>query len=621
MTRALALSAVALALVACRKQGGPCGPGDAVSLAAPPGPAGFDADFSVKVRVSCPEARTGTVTWRQVSPPGGPPLVPTEDGFALRAHTPSLRDATGNPPPWGVVPLSPRTRGEVVLEATWRDGRGHEERHEARVAAAARSRGLPNLAVGARVYLGGAGWHLEAKPPGSAAALDVAGDATSFLADKSGDWRLVDGAGRPLTLKTGRYDETPLDCGRSGCHAALVTASAGSPMETVLAHGLSPSPHGHGALFGAGYPDCALACHATGEPGVADGGFVNVMGELGLASLGPRRWEAVPRALRRLGGVGCLACHGPTALPEASARWGILRSDVCATCHDAPPRYGHVAAWRETKMARADRDVTGTHRWCGRCHTTAGYLESLDPPAERNLSAKAVDRSPPLEAGPVGISCAACHSVHDHEAGRQIAQAPLLRRTRRLAVLADVTLPATAEKSAVCLNCHAPDGDGFMPGASAAALWLGRGGVDPRTDAPLNGSAPHANVAGGCIGCHRAGPAGLERGASHAFAVDRGVCASCHPRGLPGDDVRERAQRLWATWLPRDAVPPWAEGKPPHVLDGYFQRKTPRWRAIWNVLLVLEDPAAAAHNAPYARRLLEAAEKTLNGAGTPPGRP
>ena len=34
----------------------------------------------------------------------------------------------------------------------------------------------------------------------------------------------------------------------------------------------------------------------------------------------------------------------PGALPEA--RWSILRADVCAYCHDAPPRYGHVEGWR-----------------------------------------------------------------------------------------------------------------------------------------------------------------------------------------------------------------------------------------------------------------------------------
>ena len=39
---------------------------------------------------------------------------------------------------------------------------------------------------------------------------------------------------------------------------------------------------------------------------------------------------------------------------------------------------------------------------------------------------------------------------------------------------------------------------------------------------------------------------------------------------------------------------------------------TPIGRAAFDVLLVLEDPAAAAHNAPYARRLLAAAERAVD---------
>ena len=94
-------------------------------------------------------------------------------------------------------------------------------------------------------------------------------------------------------------------------------------------------------------PECAVACHTTGEPGTNDGGFSHVF----ESSVSPRFRTIsaeLPRALRRLGGVGCLACHGPARVPPDSARWAVLRSDVCATCHDAPPRYGHVAAFATT---------------------------------------------------------------------------------------------------------------------------------------------------------------------------------------------------------------------------------------------------------------------------------
>jgi hypothetical protein len=602
--------AAALATSACRRAAPGCAGGPAVALRAPEAPVGFDAAFTVEARPLCAEARAGTVTWRQVAPVGGA-LAPTPDGFAVNARTPTLVAALGAPPTWGVVPLSPRTRGEVVLEAIWRDGHGRQERHEARVAAAPRARGLPNTPLGARVYLGGAGWRVDGHPEGASARLDPTAGAASLVPDVAGDWRLSDGAGHALTLRAGRYDETPLDCGRSECHGAVTTASAANPMTSVLARGLPPAPDGHGATFGAGYPGCALPCHATGEPGVHDGGFVDVMGELGLGALEARSWEALPRPLRRLGGVGCLACHGPGALPEASARWSILRTDVCATCHDAPARYGHVVAWRATRMARADHDPrAATDRACARCHTTWGFL------ARVTADAASIDRRPPanVDVGPVGVTCAACHAVHDHGAAAR-AHAPaaaLLRAAPRPAVLADAVVPAPTSGSEICLPCHTPEPTDGAPAASAAALWLGRGGVDPATGAALVGPTPHGAVAGGCVGCHGAGPAGLELGAGHAFVAARGGCARCHAQAPPAEDLAARARALWTAWRTRAGGAADA-GAPPHARAAPLDRATPLGRAAWDVALVLEDPAAAAHNAPYARRLLAAAERAFNG--------
>ena len=433
------------------------------------------------------------------------------------------------------------------------------------------------------------------------------------MPDVAGDWRLVDGAGRALTLRAGRYDETPLDCGRSGCHAAITTASDRNPMTSVLARGLAPAPDGHGALFGAGYPGCALPCHATGEPGLPDGGFTHVMGELGLdlAALGPRPWETVPRSLRRLGGVGCLACHGPGVLPEASARWSILRSDVCATCHDAPPRYGHVEAWRETRMARADHDPrAATDRACARCHTTWGFLARVTP------DAASIDRRPPADVGPVGVTCAACHAVHEHGVGAHVGATgvALLRAVPRPALLGGAAVPAPVEKSQVCLGCHTPDEADGAPAASAAALWLGRGGLDPATGAALPGPTPHGALAGGCVGCHQSGPA-VERGAGHAFVAGNATCGRCHAKALPVDDLGARARALMTLWRARAGGGELVGDGPPHALAPRLDRATPLGRAAWDLSLVLEDPAASAHNAPYARMLLAAAERTLNGAG------
>ena len=542
----------------------------------------------------------GRIAWRQVAGPPLAALTPAGDGFALTGRTPPFRTVLPDPIPWGVVPLSPRTRGELSLEAIWRDDRGRSLRREIRLALAARSRGLPNTPIGARVYLGGEGWHLVSRPPGSAAAAETAGDVASLLPDVAGDYRLTDGQGRELTLRSARYDDTLLDCGRAGCHAAITDDAARSPMTTVLARGLAPVPGRSTPAFGPAYPDCALACHATGEPGLADGGFADVARELGWGAGRRQDWDHLPRPLRRLGGVGCLACHGPAALPPPSARWSLLRTDVCAVCHDAPPRYGHVFAWRGTGMARADRDPrASSERACARCHTTWGFL---DPTGAHG------DRRPPDGVGPVGITCAACHAVHEHETGGP--PGALLRAPAAPALLKDA--PPTSR------FVHLPRLSHARPGR-AAPFGIGRGGVaraggiDPASGQPMVGAAPHAAVPGGCIGCHLQGPGAVARGAGHAFVASRSSCIPCHAQPFPPSDVKERAQRLWAAWR-RAARAPAPGPAPAHASDVRLDRATPLGRAGWDVLLVLEDRAAAAHNARYARALLAAAAPTIAAA-------
>jgi hypothetical protein len=531
------------------------------------------------------------VSWRQVEGPALRELATSDDGFRLTARSPELRELVADPLPWGVIPLSPRTRGEIALEATWTDGR-RTVHGNVRVAAAPRSRGLTNVALGTPTYLGGEGWRVHTRPPGSAAAPIARPGFAVFEPDGAGDYQLTDHGDRPLLLRAGRYDETPLDCGRAGCHPAITDAARTSPMTTVLARGLAPVPGATGPAFGAGYPDCALACHATGDPGARDGGFLHVASELGIAGFS-RAWQDLPRPLRRLGSVGCLACHGPAALPPAVGRADILRADVCATCHDAPPGYGHVLAWQSGAMARADRDPRSRHdAACARCHTTSGFLAALAGTPDRHAAH--------ADARPMGITCAACHAVHDHRTTAG-PPSPLLRAPTPPVLLVGVAPP---DRSAVCLGCHTPDADEPRPSATAAAIFFGRGGVDPTSGAPLPGGVTHARVADGCLGCHRSGPSAVERGAGHRFATAPSTCRSCHAQVPPTSDLAGRARRLWQLWRGADT----AVG-PPHAGSVRPDRRTPRGRAAWNVLLVLEDPAAAAHNAPYARALLAAAER------------
>jgi len=273
----------------------------------------------------------------------------------------------------------------------------------------------------------------------------------------------------------------------------------------------------------------------------------------------------------------------------------VLRTEVCAYCHDAPPRYGHVAAWQSTAMARADRDSEArSSPACARCHTTWGFIERPD-------------REPPPHAAPPGITCVACHAVHP--AGGKDAKSPgrceeALRREVPVPPLLAGAVGA-GDPSRVCVACHAPaPGDAF-PAASAAALVYGRGGLEPLSGAPLEGAARPLG-ARGCLECHAHGPDGLGKGTSHGFRALRDAA---------GSDAAI-ARRAWQLGE-RLGITPRSDGRPPHAAPPRLDPSAQRGRAAWNVALVLGDGASDVHNADYARALLDSAERAL-GESSPP---
>jgi hypothetical protein len=592
---------------------------------------GYDAPFSIIVQFPAAARAPFDVRWRQVEGAPVREIDVSERGLRFSARTPLLSECRQGTLPWGVVPLSPRTRGEIVLEAEWRmEAAKAPQRERITLAAAARSRGLPNVPVDQRLYLGGTGWRVKDAPPGAHGAVEVRDGIGTLRPDARGIWQLVDGEGRLLRLQAGRYVETPLDCGRAGCHLEIARAAQSSPMTWALTRRLQDRAHHADATSAATRTSddvsCALACHTTGEQGIHDGGFFDVAADLraSLSLAGVRDATELPRALRRLGSVGCLACHGPSALPEAEARWSILRSDVCAHCHDAPPRYGHVVAWQTTSMARADQDSRArSDRACTPCHTTWGFLREFDLGSKND---EEHGRVPPAGAGNIGITCPACHAVHDVAAALG-TQGHLLRAPRLAPMFDDLPAEARA-RSATCLVCHAPRDASRLAPASASAVWAGRAGVDPETGALLAGPSPHLSIEGGCLGCHREGPDGVELGKSHGFRADRRQCASCHADpalAVVWTDERARMEKeardLWnelfalRTLVRAESEPREISSSPPHATTTTQRNMdTPLGRAAYDLSLLLEDRGFLAHNLPYARLLLEKAKKPIERA-------
>lgn len=314
----------------------------------------------------------------------------------------------------------------------------------------------------------------------------------------------------------------------------------------------------------------------------------------------------MPQSLRRLGGVRCTSCHGPGAIPDLASRSAILRSDVCATCHDAPPADVHVQEWRASRMSRADLSPrTRTDGSCARCHTTAGFLDAIGVRKRRDVG---------FDPVPAGIACAACHAPHDEHRGDR------LLRT----VPAPGSLGRAAEEGSrdvVCVACHAPVSEEASPSASSAALWEGRVRVPARRPSAAGppawelfaGPNVHLEISGGCVGCHGGKSAG-GRGTDHSFRVDRAACAACHDGGAPEErpdparqSVRQRALALRDD-LARRCAPSAsaAPDDPPHAFQaGAACASEGLVRARYEVALVLEDPGAGVHNAPFARALLD----------------
>ncbi|HKQ70047.1 MAG TPA: hypothetical protein VJT73_11945 [Polyangiaceae bacterium] len=569
---------------------------------------GYGEAFAIDVAAANAAARRGEIRWTQIDGPPLRGLSVSDRGFHFEARLPALGDLFSGPPFRGVVPISPRTRGQVTLEGEWHAAHGPALRRRITIAAATRARGLPNVPLGQRVHLGGGPWHLTERPLGSTAYIEPRGGIDTLLPDLPGPYRLTADGADDVHLTAGRYDETPLDCGRSGCHAEIATAAQASPMTRAFERLVAAR---------AGNVACAVSCHTTGEPHTRDGGFHEAAEELGWHGEldRVRDTKELPRQLRRLGGVGCTACHGPGNLPDEGARWSILRADVCSYCHDAPPRYGHVVAWRASTMSSADRDPeTRSSTRCARCHTTWGFLSRERGRGGGNgAQIDGVERRPPRDAT-LGIACAACHAVHDPERGEPTRA---LLRSTTLPRWFDAIAEAARTRSGVCLACHAPDPSSGLPEASAALLWAGRGGLDPETGAEVVEPAAHTSIDGGCVGCHDAGPGGIERGVGHAFRANAERCAKCHDPvpAAPGAALRQRALELFRRLADgRDE----ANGdRPLHARrEAPPRRATSLERAAYDVALVLEDPAAGAHNANYARHLLTIAEQAVDKAPT-----
>lgn len=573
---------------------------------------GYDAPLTIQVQTGCDEAARAPIVWQQLSMPALADFAPEASGHRLTARTLPLSAFFSAPLPVGVIAVSPRTQGKYELSATLRRA-GHDDMvRSLTVTSIARATGLSSVAVSQRVMLGGEGWRVLRAPPRAPTLVERRSGVDTFVPEAPGAYVLQDGKGATLELRALTHDSTPMDCGRAECHANISQVAAATPMSHTLE--LRAAHTNRGVLDAS----CLLDCHVVGERDLHDGGFLDVARALSFVPVRGLSFSELPRPLARLGGVRCTSCHGPGAIPPPEGRARILRADVCATCHDAPPRYTHVEAWSRSRMAHADADPSTRTGSCARCHTTAGFLDTIGVraearPGKHEHSDDSVHERPGVD---VGVACAACHAAHGAHEGQALV--------RRVPYPDSVVSDAAAQTgpSGICVRCHAPSGQDVFPAASSAALWLGRvrlpsslGGTEHKSD------APHAQVAGGCIGCHGAGASTATRQTEHSFRVDPVVCAGCHlgdsakeRRAADGTSVADEARALVRTIAARcGAATDVGTDGPLHAgtSAGWCADNVELRGALYLTLLVAEDGAAGVHNRPFARSLLVEAQRRL----------
>ena len=246
----------------------------------------------------------------------------------------------GGPIPWGVVPLSPRTRGEVVLRrpgpttaATRSRARRASPPPTARAACPTRR--------SASAFTSAARAGTSPRAPRAAPRRSTRRAASPACCPMSpGDWRLADGAGRALALRSGRYDETPLDCGRSGCHAGDHRRRRGQPDDHACCARLMDAE----AAAAKDIPAARSPATRPASRAPRDGGFAHVASELGAAGDLDRRWQDA------------------AARPAPAGRRRLSRLPRAGRDPGEPRRAGACCAPTSARSVTMRRRATGTSR-------------------------------------------------------------------------------------------------------------------------------------------------------------------------------------------------------------------------------------------------------------------
>jgi predicted CXXCH cytochrome family protein len=454
--------------------------------------------------------------------PGGPrrpprPSLGRIDGPRLTFTTAPASAWFPLRPAFGPVAIPRWGEGHYRVTLEVSDG-AHRSLTRAEVRSAGTTGGWPRAETGLDLTVScgehedtQARWVLSEKPPTSAAGVLEADRCLARVrADRNGHYVLRETrSGSTLPFWYGDWVGHE-QCGRPECHPSEHETWRQTRHATVFERGID-------GLLGEQYGPSCIGCHVLGsDPASASAGFARAAASA--------RWSmpahpaagnsaALPASVRLWANVQCEQCHGPGRF------WTGLSADVCAQCHDAPPRYGVVAEWRRSPMSVSPAGVAAARGDCASCHTAHGAIGRL-----RGRSMPRPHEEPVAQ----GVTCAVCHDPH-------VARGPAQLRRAGDVTFAGKTI--AAGQGAVCFTCHGIWGAGRdpdpllgdVPHAPQAFMLL--------TAAP-RGHAPHANVRDLCVGCHMFGAGRRAQGpremGGHTFSLRSGrdtldaACRPCH---------------------------------------------------------------------------------------------